>query len=209
VNSTIESRDGCQVARDRQNRAQQQEQVPLDYELETPAPVTIDIPLQPVSSRSELESQDRLVDSSTVPRKRRRVDSCGNPNIEVMESLTGVERIAIDLPPPVLLEEIITAHFTNVQPWLPVIHETQFRKNLCDKSQHKRLIVVLYAMVFASIRLVDTRNHPLSLAELDHWTARSRDAVLLRAMNQLSVENLQALSILAFVDVRMLRIVCS
>jgi hypothetical protein len=126
-----------------------------------------------------------------------------------MESLSDVEQIAVDLPPPDLLEEVITAHFTNVQPWLPVLHETQFRKNLCDKAHHNRLIVVLYSMVFASLRLVDNCDQRLSVTELDHWTTRSRDAVLLKAMNQLSVENLQALSILAFVDVRISTCICS
>ncbi|KAK2060415.1 hypothetical protein LY76DRAFT_682747 [Colletotrichum caudatum] len=135
------------------------------------------------------------------PRKRRRVDSCGNPNIDLAFPLGDLENITTSLPPPDLLEDIINIHFNIIQPWIPILHETQFRRRVHDPEQLPRLVVVLHAMVVAALRYVDNPETHLSAQEMERWAIRSRSIVILNAMDQLSVENLQALIILAFNDI--------
>ncbi|KAK1982734.1 fungal-specific transcription factor domain-containing protein [Colletotrichum cereale] len=135
------------------------------------------------------------------PRKRRRVDSCGNPNIDLAFPLEDLENITTSLPPSDLLEDIINIYFNIIQPWIPILHETQFRRRVHDPEQLPRLIVVLHAMVVAALRYVDNPETRPSTQEIERRALRSRNIVILNAMDQLSVENLQALIILAFTDI--------
>ncbi|KAK1994620.1 hypothetical protein LX36DRAFT_641127 [Colletotrichum falcatum] len=135
------------------------------------------------------------------PRKRRRVDSCGNPNIDLAFPLEDLENITTSLPPPDLLEDIINIYFNLIQPWIPILHETQFRRRVHDPEQLPRLVVMLHAMVVAALRYVDNPETRPSAQEMERWVVRSRNTVILNAMDQLAVENLQALIILAFNDI--------
>ncbi|KAF5988010.1 C6 transcription factor [Fusarium bulbicola] len=150
----------------------------------TPGPVAL-------SSPNDVQHQ---------PRKRRRVDSCGNPNIELASQLNELGSTSSQLPPPELLEEVINAYFILVQPWIPILHETRFRSRFYSHEQLPCLTVLLHAIVVAAIRFVDTENGRRSEKEIETWTSRSRSIVLLSAMDGMSVENLQALSIIAFTD---------
>lgn len=143
------------------------------------------------------------------PLKRRRVDSCGNPNIELASQLNELGSTSSQLPPAELLEEVINAYFILVQPWIPILHETRFRGRFYSHEQLPCLTVLLHAIVVAAIRFVDTENGKISEKELETWTSRSRSIVLLSAMDGMSVENLQALSIIAFTDVSKLRLLGS
>lgn len=138
---------------------------------------------------------------SDKPRKRRRVDSCGNPNVNLSQPLKeDLVDITTSLPSADILEETIDVYFEAIQPWIPILHETQFRKRIHNHAELPNLVVVLHAIVVAAIRFVDM---PLSLSvdEVERLTRQSRNAVRLTAMEHLSVENLQGLIILAFNDV--------
>jgi hypothetical protein len=150
-------------------------------------------------------AMDPYVISETVrgdhPRKRRRVDSCGNPNIEVAVPLEDLDSPAASLPPPEVMEEVISVYFQVIQPWIPILHETQFRRRIHDPTDLPLLVVVLHAMVVATLRFVNLKGQTLSEADLTAQTTRSRSIVLLTALDRLSVENLQGLVIIAFNDV--------
>jgi hypothetical protein len=132
------------------------------------------------------------------PRKRRRVDTCGNPNIELQLPLEDLEATS-SLPAPDLLEEIVDTYFERVHPWIPIIHETRFRRRMHNPDQRGSLVVILHAIVVAAIRF--TSNSAVSQVEAESRARRSRSIVVLTAMDSLSVENLQALIIIAFDDV--------
>lgn len=138
------------------------------------------------------------------PRKRRRLDSCGNPNVDLSQPLKeDLIDITTSLPPADILEETINVYFEAIQPWVPILHETQFRRRIHDPEELPSLVVVLHAMVTAALRFVDTPTS-LSASEVQRLAKQSRNAVTLTAMENLTVENLQALVILAFNDVRKL-----
>ncbi|KAJ0329889.1 hypothetical protein COL5a_003715 [Colletotrichum fioriniae] len=153
------------------------------------------------SRRNTIDGVEIVSHPHNQPRKRRRVDSCGNPNIDLAFPLEDLENITTSLPPPELLEDIINIHFNIIQPWIPILHETQFRRRVHDPEQLPRLVVVLHAMVVAALRFVDNSEIRLSALEVERRTSRSRNIVILNALDHLSVENLQALVILAFNDV--------
>ncbi|KAK1466268.1 hypothetical protein CCUS01_01117 [Colletotrichum cuscutae] len=153
------------------------------------------------SRRNTIDGVEIVSHPHNQPRKRRRVDSCGNPNIDLAFPLEDLENITTSLPPPELLEDIINIHFNIIQPWIPILHETQFRRRVHDPEQLPRLVVVLHAMVVAALRFVDNSEIRLSALEVERRTSRSRNIVILNAMDHLSVENLQALVILAFNDI--------
>ncbi|KAK0385387.1 hypothetical protein NLU13_7863 [Sarocladium strictum] len=136
------------------------------------------------------------------PRKRRRVDSCGNFNIDLAVHLgEDADDALTSLPPAELLEEVIDTYFTVVQPWIPMLHETQFRRQIADRAQRLPLAIVLHAMVVAALRFVGHSRNGLSDRDLHAHVARSRRFVVMAAMDQLSVESLQALTIIAYDDI--------
>lgn len=172
------------------------------------------LPLQAVDNSSALPqnatpgtaSLSSPNDVNQHPRKRRRVDSCGNPNIELASQLGELGSTTSQLPPPELLEEVINAYFILVQPWIPILHETRFRSRFYNHEQLPCLTVLLHAIVVAAIRFVDSDSNKLSEKEMEAWISKSRSIVLLSGMDGMSVENLQALSIIAFTDVWTLKL---
>jgi hypothetical protein len=66
----------------------------------------------------------------------------------------------------------------------------------------QRNTVVLHAMIVATLRHLSPDVHDLSREAVKATIKRSRDYVLRAAMSGLSVENLQAFAIVAFIHVR-------
>lgn len=106
------------------------------------------------------------------------------------------------LPPPEVLEAVIDLYFLLVQPWIPIFHEKRFRQRLKDPDNKYRLEVVLHAMLVAMLKHVDRREITIDLGDIESICERSRKIVILTAMDELHVENLQALVIICFEDVR-------
>ncbi|VUC34746.1 unnamed protein product [Clonostachys rosea] len=145
---------------------------------------------------------DECSPGSQGARKRRRVDSCGNPNVEPTRSLEEhFEDVASGLPQPKHLEAIINAYFYVIQPWIPILHETRFRLHILDPEYFSRVQVILHAMIVAALRYVNSVEFSLSVNQLNEKRIRSRRLVIVNAMDNLSIESLQALIIVAFTDI--------
>lgn len=100
-----------------------------------------------------------------------------------------------------LLDGVLDNYFSQIHPWLPMLHQATFRQRLAEQVYDERLEIILHAMVAAAVRFAIRPDTPESLRHTLKLTKRSRDWVLLYALRSLSVENLQALSIIAFDDV--------
>ncbi|KAJ5287418.1 hypothetical protein N7478_003104 [Penicillium angulare] len=138
---------------------------------------------------------------SSGPRKRRRVDSCGNPHIHLDVPFEDLLDASSSLPAPDLLENTVNEYFNKIHPWIPIIHETRFRSRMHDPEQRLQLVIIIHAMVVAAIRYAHPEAHGISAADVELKARRSRNIVVLNAMDSLSVENLQALTIIAFDDI--------
>lgn len=121
--------------------------------------------------------------------KRRRVNSETDH-----VTITSSEESPI-LPSLDLLEVIISAYFTHVHPYIPMIHQARFRQRLGDMNDSATLEVILHAMIVSSSKFVQHANFSPDLIR------RSRKWVVSTAMELVCLEGLQALIILAFTDV--------
>ncbi|PQE19847.1 C6 transcription factor protein [Rutstroemia sp. NJR-2017a BVV2] len=96
-----------------------------------------------------------------------------------------------------LIDALVEVYFTNIHPWIPILHVRQFRERMKDPAQRKKLETIFHAIVSLCARF---SNDPrLGNAEVRaRYSKRSRNAVILQSMESFSVENLQALVICAF-----------
>ncbi|CAK7207665.1 hypothetical protein SEUCBS139899_010476 [Sporothrix eucalyptigena] len=178
------------------------------HNIDSPSPATTASPVTVNGHRQDHRDHRR--------KRRRMVDSCGNPDIDLAQPLEDMASAVAatpqdqdpttspGLPPAETLQAVVNAYFVAVQPWIPVLHETQFRRRMHDAEQRPRLTFVLHAMIVAAARYVQAEDLPDGSGGLDALlllAQRSRGHVLLVAMDRLSVESLQALIILAFHDI--------
>ncbi|KAL4866687.1 hypothetical protein BDV12DRAFT_172487 [Aspergillus spectabilis] len=143
------------------------------------------------------ENGDSLQSPQPLPpatNKRRR----GNDRVLIEPD--NFADLSSTLPPAEVLEAVIYLYFSLVQPWIPILHERRFHQRLRNPDKRCHLEVVLHAMVFALLKHVD-QELLSSIGDIEAVCERSRKMVVLTAMNDLHVENLQALTILCFQDI--------
>lgn len=100
-----------------------------------------------------------------------------------------------------LIDEAVDSYFAKVFYWIPLIHRSRFKDQIKLAEGRRRLSVVIDAILIATLRFVDRHKHSLSEEDILRLTTEKRKSVLIAAMDNLSIENLQALVILAFTDV--------
>lgn len=126
--------------------------------------------------------------------KRRRVDGESASGASNGDGEDGASTPS--LPPPRALGAILDAYFACIHPWIPMLHQSRFRRRLADPQERPKLDVVLYAVVLVASRFVNDQDAIISNP------ARLRTWVVSKAMDCMSVESLQAMIVLAFNDVR-------
>ncbi|KAH7115110.1 fungal-specific transcription factor domain-containing protein [Dendryphion nanum] len=101
---------------------------------------------------------------------------------------------------PDFIEQLLDAYFGNVHPWIPILHETRFRSKLADRKYLDQSLIILHAILVSALRLVE--NNPLvPIVDIQDEVRKSRAFINFNAMSDLTVENLQALVIIAFTDI--------
>ncbi|KAH7002435.1 fungal-specific transcription factor domain-containing protein [Ilyonectria destructans] len=99
------------------------------------------------------------------------------------------------------LDEVLKSYFNHVHPWIPIIHEGRFRRRLDDDVERDKLHLVLQSMILVASRYIADEDISNSLLRSAEESENYRDWVVSKAMKHLSVENLQALLIIAFNDI--------
>ena len=135
------------------------------------------------------------VEANNGSRKRKRggqelQDFSGSPYL-AEQSVDGFA-----LPPGHILDAVINKYFITAHHWIPMVHERRFRSRLGDLRERQRLEIVLHAMTYITIRMVAPSI--VTKEEGQRYMKASKNAVLLAAFDDLSVENLQALAMVAF-----------
>jgi hypothetical protein len=102
------------------------------------------------------------------------------------------------LPSESILEAIVETYFSKIQPWIPFLHMPSFRLRLKDQRERPKLKVLLHSIVSATMKHLELAEFRIGRVEMKQQVRVSRNVVTLHAMGSLSVENLQALIILAF-----------
>ncbi|VUC33081.1 unnamed protein product [Clonostachys rosea] len=139
------------------------------------------------------------VEQSHVPKRRRlSISQCVSPassRSQPRPDLTD-DHLTHDL-----VDEAVHLYFAKVFYWIPLIHRSRFKDQIKLPQGRKRLSVVIDAILVATLRFVDRHRHSLSEEDVIRLTTEKRKSVLIAAMDDLSIENLQALVILAFTDI--------
>ncbi|VUC32926.1 unnamed protein product [Clonostachys rosea] len=148
-------------------------------------------------SRSNAPTESHLANAENQRRKRRRLDIQEEP----LHDCDAGDETVDSLPNQALLDAIMDFYFNRIQPWIPLIHAAKFRRAVQSHDGRQRNAVVLHAMIVATLKHLSQDVHRLSSEAVKATIKRSRDYVLRAAMSGLSVENLQAFSIVAFIHI--------
>jgi len=100
------------------------------------------------------------------------------------------------LPPDDQLHSMVNIYFAQLHPWIPILHEKSFRQKLVDVARASQLGPILLAITSVCLRLDQSITIPKQ--EKHAWSLKCRNTVILQGMDKFSVENLQALVIIAF-----------
>lgn len=135
--------------------------------------------------------------------KRRRIDdpfSLPSTDLRVANS-ENCDSEWTELPPNDLMDDLVEIYFANIHPWIPILHVRNFRQEMNDSMNRPRLKIIFHAIVSICVRFcTDSRlNDPELRARC---AMRSRQTVILESMENFSVQNLQAMVIIAFDTVR-------
>ncbi|RDW62209.1 hypothetical protein BP6252_11642 [Coleophoma cylindrospora] len=125
-------------------------------------------------------------------------------NARKRQRLDGEEEvpsIVLDNPlPPDTLVRIAVKTFCDIQhPWIPFLHLSRFRDHYLHNgvtSPESR--VILYAIVVAAINHISEDESCMNRLSMEAYAMNSQQVVMLTAMDSLSIENIQALIIIAF-----------
>lgn len=142
----------------------------------------------PIQSRKRIRAHSDLIQYET----ERIVDV--NETLDAKTLLSDVK----------FLDELLDAYFAHVHPWIPILHEIQFRKQIKDKTGFDEKSIIIHAILVAAFRFVDGRSGHLPDDRIQDFLDSRRDSVFLKAMSNLAVESLQALVIITFTDVSVL-----
>ncbi|KAL2851058.1 fungal-specific transcription factor domain-containing protein [Aspergillus pseudoustus] len=139
------------------------------------------------------DSRKNSTEEAPRPTKRQRVDiSVASSPEEGTKSMTAAEIIDSDL-----LSQLVEFYFENIHHWIPILHVRRFRHQIQSPEGRDKAIYILYAIIAVCIRFI---NDPrISDEDRKARIAETcRQKVVLCSMESFSVENLQALVIIAF-----------
>ncbi|KAL4947711.1 fungal-specific transcription factor domain-containing protein [Aspergillus filifer] len=145
--------------------------------------------LQKLDRQSSLTQPASGLGNST---KRRRKDEDGS--YEVPSILPA-------LPDDSVLSHVLEAYFIYIHPWTPIIHEGRLRRRLVEDTEREKLQLVIHAMTLISKRYIDDEDVATYLSQSMSEADDVRDWLVARALKSPSVENLQALVIIACDDI--------
>ncbi|KAL4955384.1 hypothetical protein BDW69DRAFT_182581 [Aspergillus filifer] len=131
-------------------------------------------------------------DGSSRPAKRQMTQTTIEPSNSAKGPLTPKEIIESDL-----MTRLVEFYFDNIHHWIPILHIHRFRQQIKSREGRGRAVYILYAIIAACIRFI---SDPVLADEEKKSTVaeKCRREVVLHSMESFSVENLQALVIIAF-----------
>lgn len=134
-------------------------------------------------------------DADHYPAKRARRES---EHLRLLSFMTDVDDVALLFPPSDILETAIDLYFRKIHPWIPCVHRASFDVRWRDEVEIQKLTIMVHAMLSVAMRHLPFREMGLKEDDVDRQVRLSREVVMRNAMDRMSLENVQALVILAF-----------
>jgi hypothetical protein len=97
--------------------------------------------------------------------------------------------------------DIVDSYFRRIHPWISIIHEPSFRSRIQDNAHKERLQIVVRSMAVAAFRFCKQSYEYCSTAIVEERIIQLRREVMLATLTETSVENVQAMLILIYVDI--------
>jgi malate synthase len=145
------------------------------------------------SSIPDRRGEQRNGDAEPVsrPAKRPRCESTTLPAfVDTENEIDGL--LSTDV-----MTELVDFYFVNIHPWIPVLHVARFRERVKSPDERPRITCILHAIIAVCARF--SQSESLRDEEKKAKIAeQSRQKVILDSTESFSVENLQALVIIAF-----------
>lgn len=153
-----------------------------------------------LSNRSNEDDESLQEEPQQRESKRRRVESSDSTaSVQLWHDESP------PLPPPDLLESVIRIYFTHIQPWIPMLHIELFPRKLKTAAGLRKQRLVVHAISLAIEPHLPPKEDTDSSSTLfdQRWpAARVRNWIVTKSMEDVNLEGLQALTIVAFTDVR-------
>jgi hypothetical protein len=145
------------------------------------------------------DAHEDSIERDAPPAKRRKIESQSSAT----ERLTppghssSAHLSAHGLPSREVMNDLVEFYFANVHHWIPILHVRKFREQIQTTEGWDKAIHILHAIVATCIRF---SHHPGAGTDevRREMAVASRQKVILNSMESFSVENLQALVIIAF-----------
>ncbi|KAN0110702.1 Fungal specific transcription factor domain containing protein [Hyaloscypha variabilis] len=142
------------------------------------------------------KNTSETLDSDGPSRKRKRSRSRNRVQTPVDDNETSSS-----LPSHEILNVTIDAYFSSTHHWIPFLHPFRFRRDMEDPHKRPRLELILHAIVYASMHRLDLDMVNIKQTEVERQVELSRNTVILNALDSLTIENVQALVIVAFMAI--------
>ena len=153
--------------------------------------------LQPCTNTGSItNTTTETVQSDGLSRKRKRHGSRERASTPI-----GNGETPSSLPSHEILNATIDAYFSSVHHWIPFLHPFRFRRDMEDPQKRPRLELILHAIIYASMHRLDLDSITVQQTEIERQVDLSRNTVILNALDSLTIENVQALVIVAFTAV--------
>lgn len=101
------------------------------------------------------------------------------------------------LPPHDVLKRLFELYASRIHPWIPVLHVRSFREQMADPTKQPKLASIYHAIVSVCARF-STDPYFTKRNDLKDLSTKCRHTVILQSMEVATVQNLQALVIVAF-----------
>ncbi|KAH7314333.1 fungal-specific transcription factor domain-containing protein [Rhexocercosporidium sp. MPI-PUGE-AT-0058] len=154
--------------------------------------------LQKISSTSSITDEPDISYYDGNQRKRKRLETDDGLDLRNRLDIDDGSDLLGSLPRPEVLSLIVDKYFRVLQHWIPFLHQKRFELQLDNPVKKERNAVVLHAITCATLRFVKSEEHGMSQLEVLNRVRHSRQEVMLTALSQPSMENLQALIIVSF-----------
>lgn len=140
--------------------------------------------------------------SSARPSKKRKIHDEQNAGDLLERNWGNSDDIRSSLlPSEEVLNHVVDVFYSTIHPWIPFIHLDRFREQFNDAERRADLEIILHAMVFATMEHLTEADTDMGPSEIAAQVQLSRNVVMLTATDHLTLQNIQALIIVAFHDV--------
>jgi hypothetical protein len=147
---------------------------------------------------------DDAKQGTTTSRKRKRSHT-DHAALDLEGDISDDEDSLSSLPSPKVLDVLVDTFCSVLHPWIPFLHLSRFKDQVADLESRPELRIIHHAIVAATMKHVAEDAVGMSRADMDRQVRFSKKVVLLNAMNSLTIENIQALIIIAFNNVCFLK----